>query len=393
MLETYDPHGRKAHMKIKFLLYFLIGLCSMNFARAQGNGLCRALLTPQHKLLTPELIEAIHNANQGSTNEVLVYSKNVNGIERLVVIAGEQHVKPAADAQLLTNLRSHFQFVANEGIDTSKYWFPKAYNRLLDYQTDDINTRRSAIIDSQIEAETLVLKSIIVEMLSISFKVKKITIKQIEAITAEEIKTKILKELVILEFNKFDEKFIAELINNIDFNEVKKQILIKMASLENTDPALQILSLEKKLFNEMNIESTRVNFELEEGHRPSFKQQIKVANDIFRSKLNKHFTKAAFISIAMSSVGFIDKNPTLILAGIGSMLTYVSAFALNTEVENHLKPHSQNLRDLHMTKNLEKILNENPQVDKILIQVGRGHLDNLGVHLIMNGYTDVTPVR
>lgn len=369
-------------MKIPKIFKMLIAL---SFLTSQGfsndNLKCRALFEPQDGLLSSELIQDIQKANSTQTNYVFPLKTKINGIERLIVLVGEKHVKSEVDANALRDVRRHFEHRGNEGFDPSKYWFPNALRKTLEHKLDSNNTRLSSIYESLAETmvpqiEEGILKQtsqdVINGIISYETALEQLTPSYLQrkTLSSEDFKDNTAKALIP----------IFELaLKMIDYPAMQAKLAARISELSNNQISKKDLVSHAKEIHE---------YHLEKGFTPTLREQLFGLAKIMASSL----TSTKCVALQMCALGgamFLPAEAsTPATISIFSIISLTASSLVISTLEMALGKTDAH-RNKVMFANINEILVENPKVNRLLVTVGSMHILGIRDLMIQNGYTDI----
>jgi hypothetical protein len=357
----------KSHFLIASVLLLALTLAMSPRAHAE----CDPLLlggTP----LAPEALEALHQAR--SNYEIEVVTKLVEGKPRVVIFAGETHVKRNASSKTGLNLLQHFDFKGLEGANLSKNGIAGA---ILSPVLDSINfisrkvlrLKGSSIDDADDLLEIAIAKNEYAWQL------------------ASNIKAKEGKTVVFLSFE--EEQNLRDTLGIIDFKATGKT---KSYSFSGDDV---IPLLKKHLADDSGLLRAPVNLQLERDHTPSVRENLGLL------ELPANF---ALLGLGLTLPQFTGQgNPAVDAASaLVTLITFTgtaytfTGLGLKKRHENKkwykvifpLQSALLDGRNETMVRNIDAGFANNPDHNQMLVVVGRDHVRGMRALLIENyGYS------
>jgi hypothetical protein len=354
----------------KFSALGLITALTLSIA-SYGHSPCTPLLlggTP----IPLEALEAIHQAK--SNYEIEVVTKMVDGKPRVVIFAGETHLKRDPSSKVGLNLLRHFDFKGLEGANLSKNGIAGA---ILSPVLDSIHfiaqkffrMKGSSIDDADQALELSIAKNEYAWQLASSMKAKEG--KSSISLSVEEEDT---------------------LKNNLGLIEFKAQGQSETQSFNGSEI---ISPLKRYLADESGVLKRPVNLQLEKGHVPSTRENLGLL------ELPANLT---LVGLGLGLPHFTGQGNAVVDAtsALVTLITFVGTAYTFTgmglkkrhETKKWYKvifPLQSALldgRNETMVRNIDAGFAENPDHDQMLVVVGRAHVKGMKALLIESyGYS------
>ena len=322
--------------------------------------------------ITPDALEALHQAK--SNYEIEVVTKTIEGTPRVVIFAGETHLKRTSSSQAGLSLLQHFKFKGLEGANLSKNGISGA---ILSPVLDSINfiarkffrLKGSSIDDADQLLELAIAKNEYAWQLASSIKER-------------EGKAKIL-------LSSEEEQNLRDHLGIIEFKATGNA---HSSSFSGEDV---IPLLKKHLADESGLLRAPVNLALEKGHTPSTRENLGLL------ELPANF---ALVGLGLTLPHFTGQGNAAVDAASALVTLVTFAGTAYTFTGLGLKKRHETKkwykvifplqsalldgRNETMVQNIEKGFSENPEHDQMLVLVGRDHVRGMKALLIENhGYS------
>jgi hypothetical protein len=306
-----------------------------------------------------EALQALHDAK--TSFEVEVLSKVIDGKERVVILAGETHIKTGGARSKGLNLIGHFDLRGIEGADLNSLG-----GRLLGPIMDAVNfvSKKIFRLKGSTITDAIVTASMEEAKQSVAIQIAETLLKEAGLQSMELTIEQEQKHLVLLGNMKISS-------GDVEVDPVELLKVIKVYLSANSE---MIASEQRKI----------VNIQLEVGHKPNFKENLDVAQlPLTLGLLGLTFAISPFAGHGNQTVDVADK----IITGIVYLNSAYTWAELAMKKKFSSKPWFSAVfptygglldgRNQTMVANIEKGLIEHPESDQMLIIVGKAHVKGM----------------
>jgi hypothetical protein len=346
---------------------------------AEGKLSCDAIFSG----LSPSQVSALSRA-QGVSYRIEVLQKVFAGRVQNVVYLGESHIKTGRESQAGLDVLNQFRDRGLEGVNVENYWFPRLYADALSFSKTATATHGSTINAASV---TPAIKKDI-EMGLVAGLIKKV---EAGESTREEVITWTSKK--IEQQREGGSKDGDLLVNQVDqalnWGYIKEQLIALLDGKEHRSDNVEELAEVRQFY-------------LESDHQPTLRENLYAAMagvEPLLSKRSKEITGVGVGVLLLSALGpiGIEYWPQLAISPgalysassygwtLGNALLISGLFSPMLGLPIVSREASQS-RDRTMVRNIQRAFSEQPDMDLLLVIVGRNHVDNQVRLLEENGF-------
>ena len=310
--------------------------------------------------------------------DIQAVSKVVDGKPRIIILAGESHVKSLEHAKLGEDLIHQFSFRGVEGADLDNSLASKLMKPVLGILKLTAKFRNQAGS-------------------SIDYASMDAQLTEASAMFADAIQNKIIEDSTALtpEIEASIMKFLEQIKITFDGVEQSGSVLyprIKKILEERTAAAnssvgqnnSQVIAVNTDAAAAMSRNKSPVVVELEEGHVQGFAEKIHML--MLASPLYGIPIELGLSFVPNTGSIVFDTAKSVVQYGLGAIIGYTYAQSkltkknLNKSWFKLLFPFGDGLghgRNLTMVRNIEKAFDEYPDQDQMLVIVGKNHVEDM----------------
>jgi len=323
-----------------------------------------------------ELYTDLHKAMKDDYS-VEVMKTVINGKEKTLVILGETHIKSPTSAAIGQDVVNHFDVVGNEGYDSNKTWGGKFKNSVMAPVLAKIGIKGAP----QFWMARLISR----------FKgpAGRTEGSSTRVAAVAEMKNKYSADLKEMPRDK-----LAEMIRQLEEApaEIRRDAIqidgIKIFTFD------EILSMAKEAYEGRELETfagPKKTIHLEDGHKPDIWENIdSIQNYITVGILAGYYATSFLIPQHLADMIGWGVNSFSVYELVGLKVTS-SKFQTSTWA-SRLFPLSLAIlrgRNATMINNIDKVFNEQPDVNEMLVIVGKLHVPEMKLLLQRNNYQSI----
>lgn len=351
-----------------FFPTFILSLLVGQPARASS---CEQLL-----LLKPNLVESLHNAAKDDY-DVRILTAEVGGKQRLVVMMGEAHIKSVRSAEVGREVLEHFDYVGREGYDPTVTWGGRFDKNVL----HPVLAKLGLKAKPQFWFARLLGRLFGARGRTEGSTTTEASIAAIRREYLEHLENKSQEQLAVI-LGALEKLPANELDAAVDIDGVK--VFTKREILEL---ALSVRDGKKP---EIELKGPKGTIPLEANHKPDFWENV--------SSLESYVTLGSLVGYYASAAYLPADAASAVTTGLLALAGYRITGAI-ASVKAEPRPWLQRLfpmsygilraRNRTMVGNIHKSLVERPEIDQMLVVVGKAHLDEMQALLEGQGYTSI----
>jgi len=323
--------------------------------------------------LSHEQLNAIQEAKKG---EYLFFAqkKMINGKERVIVLMGEGHIKSSIDSQRGKDVLAQFSYRGQEGFDPENYWFSGQLKKSLTHKTTKKRSAGSSIDDAILDPLVKQSEELLVQRTAEQIANNELTMDQaLEKMTVEHL----LKSTESLDGQQ--KALIQLLIPRMDTAKMAEQIKNTVDTIKNNGSQIS------------GPQQTQAvtNYSLEKGYKPTLREKLAGLGYIVGNKVLN--TKVCAVATCVLTAGAMVIPPHYQVplfigeaAFMGTMIGTVIMTFFGREILAAVDS-----RNTQMANTLNNVLEQDPNVDKIVVIVGMNHVPGIADLLANQGFIPV----
>lgn len=349
-------------------------IISMALPLYAGAMSCADLLSG--KLAQPNVLESLHSAAKDDY-AVQVFTKEVNGQKRTLVLMGEVHIKSEQSAAVGREVINNFDYVGREGFDPEKTWGGRFKSQVVAPLFAKVGIK---------EKPQFWFARLLGKIMGRAGRTQGSTITEAQV---AEMRNNLVKNL-----KSMSPQELADFVGKLE--EIPEQNRDGSLSIDGVTlfTVREILELAKLTVNGRELPTMtgpKETIHLEAGHKPDVWENLdSIDNYITVGLLAGYYTAASFLPPDIAMKGAIAINALSMYQLTGTILS--STRFQTARWYQRLFPLSLGVirgRNATMVNNIEGTFNGRQHVDHLLAIVGKNHVPEMKLLLERMGYTSV----